>query len=285
MTVTPISDETLMALADGELGGDEEKQVRARLASDHELAARYALFVETRALAQDPSSGAPSTVSDPLAERIIALDQATAAGASAALGESRPRLGVIEGGVAARDRRMDASARRRGAAARWRLPMAAALLFILGNVTGYFLLPGTLPDGVSPTAGILVMPGAQAALDRALTAAASGQEIAWSDQTSGLSGRTLVVSTHRLDDGTVCREYQISARDQGHGTIVGASCRRDGRWRTEIALTAVDTGSGYTPASGIAAVEDYLTGRGSSGPLAAEDERTLIDRGWRARRD
>lgn len=285
MMETAISDETLMALADGELGRKETEHLRECIARDHELAARYALFVETRALAQEPASKVPTETSDPLAETIIAMDRARAAGASGELGDSRPRLGVIEGGVAARDRRLDVPARRQRAAARWRLPAAAALAFTLGNVTAYVLAPGTRPDGMSPTAGILVMPAAQETLDRALTRTASGQEVAWSDQTSGLSGRILVVSTHRLDDGSVCREYQISARDGGHGTIVGASCRRDGQWRTEIALTAVGAGSVYTPASGLAAVEDYLTNRGSGGPLAAEDERALIDRSWRAQRE
>jgi anti-sigma factor RsiW len=283
--VTPISDERLMALADGELGGEEAKQLRARFACDHELAARFALFVETRALVQESTSGAPSKVSDPLAEVVMAMDRAMVARAPGELGESRPRLGVIEGGAAVRDYRLGATARRPGATVWWRLPAAAALMFILGNVTGYFLTPSMLPGGVPPTAGILVMPGAQEALNRALTGAASGQEVVWSDQSSGLSGRVLVVSTHRLDDSTVCREYQISTRNQDHGTIVGASCRRDGRWRTEIALAAEDAGSGYTPASGMAAVEDYLTGRGSSGPLAAKDERILIDRRWRVQRD
>jgi len=281
MTATEISDETLMALADGELGREEALELRARFARDPELAARYALFVETRALVQEPVSRVSSVTSDPLAETIMAADRVLEGGASGQLDDNRPRLGVIKGGAALRDHRTDANARRIRVAARWSLPMAAALVFILGNVAGYLLAPGTRPDSMSPTAGILVMPAAQETLNRALARTASGQEVAWSDQAPRLSGRILIVSSHRLDDGTVCREYQVSARDEGQGTIVGASCRRDGQWRTEIALTAAGAGSAYTPASGMAAVEDYLTNRGSSGPLAAEDERALIDRGWR----
>jgi anti-sigma factor RsiW len=285
MTVTAISDEALMALADGELGREEALELRARLARDHELAARYALFVETRALAQKPVSEVSSAMSDPLAKTILAMDRTLADGAAGQIGEGRPRLGVIEGGAAVRDRRMDVPAWRQRAVAQWALPAAAALVFVLGNITGHVFAPGTPPATIAPTAGILVMPVAQETLDRALTRTPSGQEVAWSDQISKLSGRIFVVSTHRLDDGTVCREYEISARDGDHGTIVGASCRRGGHWRTEIALTAMRAGSAYTPASGMAAVEDYLTNRGSSGPLAAEDERALIDRDWRARRD
>jgi hypothetical protein len=234
---------------------------------------------------QEPSSTLPSAISDPLSEVVMAMDRAMVARAPDEFGDSRPQLGVIEGGATARNHGIDATARRPGATVWWRLPAAAALMFTLGNVTGYFLTPSMLPDGWAPTAGILVMPGAQEALDRALTGAVSGQELVWSDRASGLSGRVLIVSTHRLDDGAICREYQISTRDRGHGTIVGASCRRGGHWRTEIALTVVGAGSDYTPASDLAAVEDYLTNRGSGGPLAAENERALIDRSWQAPRE
>jgi hypothetical protein len=282
MTAIPTPDEKLMALADGELHGEEARELRTRFASDPELAARYALFVETRALVQKSVSNVSSATSDPLTETIIAIDRSMQDGDS---DNGRPRLSVIQGTAGVRDHRMDVSTRRVGAPARWRLPAAAALLFVLGGVAGYVLAPGTRLNNMSPTSGILVMPAAQAALDRALAGTASGEEVAWSDRTSGLSGRILIVSTHQLDDGTVCREYQIGAGERGRGTIVGASCRREGQWQTEIAVTAPGAGSTYTPASGMSVIDDYLSDRGSRGPLAAEYEGALIKQGWQAQRN
>ncbi len=263
MTVTTISDETLMALADGELHGDEAAALRAHIARDADLAARYGLFVETRLLAQDPSP-APASREDPLAAMIRARDRVEAASAP------RPRLGVIEGGAGPIARH---ETRPRPRNVLWRLPAAAAVVFALGGITGFLLSPG----GPSPTAGIAVMPAAQAALDGALSRVASGQEAAWTGR--GLAGRILIVSTHRLADGTPCREFQIGT--DGRDTIVGASCRRDGQWRTEMALTAAASGSGYTPASGGAAVDEHLAQRGSAGPLTPDEESALLARGWR----
>ncbi len=42
-----IDDETLMALADGEISGPEATRLKARVTEDPDLAARYALFAQT----------------------------------------------------------------------------------------------------------------------------------------------------------------------------------------------------------------------------------------------
>ncbi len=56
-----VSDEMLMALADGELRGAEERRLRQLIAQDSELADRYALFSETRLLLREayPSESVP----------------------------------------------------------------------------------------------------------------------------------------------------------------------------------------------------------------------------------
>lgn len=69
-----ISDETLMALADDELDGQEARDVRNALASDPELAARYRRFVRTRqALTEVAQTSMPaSPANDALAKMIRA---------------------------------------------------------------------------------------------------------------------------------------------------------------------------------------------------------------------
>lgn len=69
-----ISDETLMALADGELDQQTARQLRDAVAADPELSARYRRFVRTRqVMAEAARAGAPPTpADDPLAAMIRA---------------------------------------------------------------------------------------------------------------------------------------------------------------------------------------------------------------------
>ncbi|MFZ0097531.1 MAG: hypothetical protein WAK98_03535 [Gemmobacter sp.] len=67
MTLTEnVSDEMLMALADGELDAGLAAQLRDRIAADPALAARHALFVETRAALQAafPAEPVPERLRD-----------------------------------------------------------------------------------------------------------------------------------------------------------------------------------------------------------------------------
>lgn len=61
-----VSDEMLMALADGELNETDAQRLHRRIATNPELAVRYADFVETRALMQQ------AFPSEPLPDRLVA---------------------------------------------------------------------------------------------------------------------------------------------------------------------------------------------------------------------
>ena len=63
------SDEMLMALADGELPEPQSTQLLARIAANPDLAARYALFTDTRAFVQE--AYAPGPVPDALVQAIL----------------------------------------------------------------------------------------------------------------------------------------------------------------------------------------------------------------------
>jgi 17 kDa outer membrane surface antigen len=252
MTNAIISDETLMALADGELAQADAIAVRATIAADPELAARFAAFVETRMLLQEPTATATEATPRRLTDAILRHDSVGPAPAAQH--------------------------------ARWRLPMAAAIAFALGGLVGSFIATRDAGRDFGSATDILSVPVVRAAVSQALDRATSGSEVAWSDPSSGLSGHVLMVATQQLSDGAACREYEISYRGRSSGSVVAASCRQDDTWRTEIALFRSDRETGYTPASGIAAVEQYLTDRGGSGALSADDEKTAIAQGWRTRR-
>lgn len=67
-----VSDDMLMALADGELDATDAQHLRMRIAQDPDLAARYADFAQTRALLQD--AFAPDPVPDRLINAVLQGD-------------------------------------------------------------------------------------------------------------------------------------------------------------------------------------------------------------------
>jgi surface antigen len=256
-----ISDETLMALADGELAQAEATVVRGRIAADPALAARFADFVETRMLLQRPAAATEATPQR-LVDAILRHDHGPAA----------PTGDVVAPASIARQ-------------PRWRLPMAAAIAFTLGGLVGSFVATRNAVHDVASATDILSVPAVRAAVVQALERRPSGDEVAWSDPSSGLSGRVLMVATQRLNDGTACREYEVSYRGPSNrgpsnGSVVAASCRQDGAWRTEIAVFRSDADKQFRPASGTTVIEQYLADVGGSGALSADEERAAIEQSW-----
>jgi hypothetical protein len=277
-----ISDETLMALADGELAQADEMAVRGQIAVDPALAVRFAAFVETRMLLQRPVR-ATATTAEATPRRLVAAimqhgadlrERGTDGARDDAPGMDRP--GASDGDVL--------GAARSAREVLWRLPIAAAIAFALGGLVGYLAAPRDASRDLAAAPGILAIPAAQLAVAEALDRVPSGGERSWSDKSSGLSGRVLIVSTHRINEATACREYEISYRGPSSGSVVGASCRRNDVWRTEIAVFRSDPEAGFSPASGMSAIEQYLVDLGSPGPVSAEDEKVAIAQGWKAPR-
>ena len=80
-----IDDETLMALADGEITGDAAARLHARIAADPDLAARYALFAQSAHWVKEAALADPeASVSSDLEARVRQM-----AGADARLRWSR----------------------------------------------------------------------------------------------------------------------------------------------------------------------------------------------------
>jgi surface antigen len=264
MTNPTISDETLMALADGELAQAEAVAVRARIAADPALASRFASFVETRMLLQDAAATPTATATEATPRRLV---DAILRHDSAQQGREAYPADVAGSASGARRQR-------------WRLPMAAAIAFALGGLVGSFIAVRDGGRDLASATDVFSVPAVRSAVAQALDRAPSGSEVAWSDPSSGLSGRVLMVATQRLSDATACREYEVSYRGPRNGSVVAASCRHDNAWRTEIAVFRSDADKEFRPASGTAVVEQYLTDIGGSGALPADDEKAAIEQGW-----
>jgi hypothetical protein len=133
-----VCDEMLMALADGELNDTDAQRLHRRIGADPALAARYAEFVETRALMQQ------AFPAEPVPDRLIAA-VLQAGTAQATVLPFRKRLPVAAG---------------------WGLALAASLVLAVG---GFWAGRGTAPVTVAggsigaltaglPTGGELTLP-------------------------------------------------------------------------------------------------------------------------------
>lgn len=133
-----VSDDMLMALADGELNGADADRLRTRVDADPDLAARYAVFTQTRALLQD--AFAP----EPVPDRMIAT--------------------VLQGGSA--QDKIAPLPKRAMASPGWGMALAASLVLAVG---GFWAGRGTAPDTLVrsdigqltarlPTGGELALP-------------------------------------------------------------------------------------------------------------------------------
>jgi hypothetical protein len=273
-----IADTKLMALADGELSERDARVMRDRIASDPMLAARFAVFVETRALVRPttraPAEQAPKRLMAAIASADAALHRE--ANTQGDIGRPQRAFAGEKGPISAPGRVAPRAPRK----TLWQLPLAASVVFTLGGLGGYFIASNDPDRSLATAQAILAVPAAHSTLTQALDRLPSGRELRWFDRSAGLSGRIVILSTHKLSDATFCREYEIAYEGRNKGAVVGASCRRDGRWHTEIVASKPDENSGYAPASGATAVDQYLANLGSSGAISAEDEKARLTQGW-----
>lgn len=231
-------DETLMALADGEITGAQAERLHRTIAADVALAARYAMFVETakkvrEAVRQDPRAA----VSDDLVARIRALG-ATSAG-----------VGVPQSA--------DIVPFRRAAIPQWQpMALAASLALAVGIGTGMVL-------DQSPAAPDI--PKLGAAVTASLDSTPSGQETVLAD------GRRLTVVASFMDAaGRFCREYETAT--PAAGGYVAVACRGAGAWDLRFAMATGAAAEGYAPASSLEALDAFYAATGAGEPLSPEAE-------------
>lgn len=254
MTKPVVSDEMLIALADGELAAGEADRLHALVTADPELAERFAVLAETRFLLEAEGEAKQ----EPVPERLLAA----IAAADARPAPVQPQLTVIAGGAAEKQPAAPRPAVRRAA---WRLPLAASFLLMAGGVAGY--LAGRGGQGAP---GIAVSGLDRAALSAALDMVASGGAVALP------AGKLRIIASHKLADGRLCREYTVSGVSQGKEGWNGIDCRDGQGWRTEFVAATPPETAGYKPASGGALAEAFLLDRGAEGPLDPAAEQGLL---------
>lgn len=237
MTRPALPPDRLAAFVDGELSPEEAAAV-------------------VRHLADHPQDQA-------LVDDLMAANLALQRAFSAPLAEPVPPaiLATIQGAVPFRRRGVPVWAAGLGAA----LAAAAAALAVVA------ILPAPAPGGlaVGPVA-----PGS--ALDRVLTATATGTDLALPD------GSRLSVLASLPADGGFCREVERLAPGAAE---VALACTTGQGWTVDVVLAEglAPAPDGFVPASGegAGALGPWLDRRGAGQVLSPADEAAALARGWR----
>jgi anti-sigma factor RsiW len=242
-----VTDEMLVALADGELPAEEALRLEAAVAADPALAARLeALVAAGEAARRAYADVTAEPVPDRLVAAILAADASTPQGAASA----PPKAA-------------NAPAGRWAGARAW--PAIAASL-VLGLGLGHLTAPLFERDA----ARLAALPPSVVA---ALTVGASGERVE-----AGAAPAVTVLSTHRLADGTICRAIDVAGTEPASAL----ACREAGTWRLAALVgRAAAPGTAYRPASDLPPLlQEVLDARGAGPALGAAEEGALRARGW-----
>jgi Putative zinc-finger len=200
-----ISDEMLMAYADGELDAASRARVEAAMQEDPEIGKRVARHRALRETMQGAFSG---VLNEPVPERLIQA----ARGQTAA-----PKSAVVDLSAA-----REAARRKNSAALRWQ-PAAIAASLLLGLGLGFLAWHGS---------GGLIQPGAggglvaSAALAEALSTQLSDDRSQVSVAVAGLSFRD--------KSGDYCRTFSLT----GSAASLGLACREGTDWKIKALAQA-----------------------------------------------
>jgi anti-sigma factor RsiW len=284
-----ITDETLMAYADGELAEPARSELERAVRADPALAARVAqhqalrsdVFAAFAPIAEEPVP--PALLAAAMPEQVRDLGAARAAreeARSAQVAEAQARR--MQQTLQAQEAQQAQHAFRR----RWAWPewgaMAASLAVgvLVGSVVlggGHDASPG---ERVAGPGGMLValqgaggVPVAQGRLAEALSnqLAGGGQVGAAGD------GAVRIGVTFAATDGALCRSFIA-------GSAAGLACRSGEQWKLAV-LAEAEKGAGgdYRQAGSAmpAAVLEAIDARIAGPALDAQAEQAAQQRGWR----
>ena len=253
MTRQEVTDEMLMAFADGELDDTEMARIAGAIDADPALAARVDAFLQSRALSKAAlgpllAEPVPKALED--AVRRMAETAQRSGSAGEAQPEKRADNNVL---VMRRPTPAEPVAMRVG----WPMALAASLTLVLAGAGGY-LAGMNSPGNTAP--GELAVLSDPAVVD-ALNAAPSGERSALAD-----GGEVRLVSSFRDSGGTLCREFE--ARPAAGPAFVSVACRADDRgWQSRLIVALERADGGFAPASSVEAVDAWMESTAAGAPL------------------
>lgn len=267
-----ITDEMLMAYADGEIDAEQREHLSERLAHDAGLRKRLEVFRETdRTLSRHYDDVLHQPVPAHLLDLVRNADVKT-----------QPEGTIRRIAAWLRGNAGTSAAPRVG----WAAASAAAALAV-GIGIGTWLESGPVTPAGDRFALLSVDNNhlwAQGALKDALEQVGSGDAKSW-EAAPGETGNIYPVLTFRDRAGQFCREYAVTASPEA--SAVGIACRRDtGQWSIEIhTAQPADAAGGapFRPASsgGIERLNALMTEMSDGDPLDLDQEEQAIRNGWR----
>lgn len=248
MAIMGMTDEMLMAYADGQLSAAEAAEVERAIAADESLAEKVAIFADSRSAVRR-AYAVPPQVPTALAARVQAMAEADAA---------QRRDNSTASNV------VDLAARRRQVPF-WQLPVAASIALVIGAGSAWLLRPGGVGSDGLQVAGLN-----DPAIISALGTVLAGERIP-----VGGGAEFAAIATFRDGDGLLCREFEHDRT--GGATVVAVACRVDANWDVRFAITsAASDAGGYAPASSLETLDAYLSATGAGAPLSAEGEAAAL---------
>lgn len=241
-----MTDELIMAYADGELSVDEAARIEEALRSDQSAQRKLAMFLKTAdRLCAEPAPAIP----DELARRVDAL-----------IADEKDRTAAAEPDNVV-------SFRRLGRSGFVPTAIAACLALAVGLGTGYTLKqPDQAGEGSPFGVAALADPG----IEEVLASTPSGESRVLA------SGATLNLIASFVDEaGVLCREFDYEGVN-GH-SVVSVACRDGAQWQPKIAIaTTGNSETHYAPASSLDALEAWLRSSGLGDALNAEEEQQQL---------
>jgi hypothetical protein len=250
-----ISDETLMAYADGELDAAARAAVEAAMRENPQIDERVAAHLALRRKVQAAYS---AELSEGIPERLL----------TAVRGAASTRVSNVVNLQDAREDARAASARKLPRS-RWQIPGSIAASLIAGVGLGFFMWGPTQSPLMRSAGGALV---ARGQLARALSNQLATEQSQMSPVQIGVS--------FLAKSGDYCRTFALS----GAVSPSGLACLRGGDWQVQALTQEPGTAGdpGYrTAGSGMSAtmlksVEDQIAGE----PLDQAGEKAARERGW-----
>lgn len=244
-----FSDEELMAYADGELVPERAEKLAAALPGRSDLAARVALFAQTRAVtAESVKAHLDGPVPQKLQASVEEMVRKAALQPSAAT-------------VTALHPRKAAS--RPAPFGNWAMPIAASFLAFIAGALGYWLVSGGAP---SPSY-YQIAGSADPELAQILSKLPSGEK----SRLMGSGADVSMIASFYRGDQALCREFAITHVEFGEHLAV--ACRGAGKWNIDLALRmSGGSGDAYKPASSAETLDAFLEALGAGPAIEGQAE-------------
>lgn len=238
-----VTDEELMAFADGALPPNRAAAVQKAIDADPALAQRAQMFRGSADLLAGLGQALPADVPDALIARVHELAAA-------------PPAPVTDLAAHRAARRVPL----------WQVPLAASIFLAIGVAGTMVLRQDAADQGASHLAALESAP-----LHEALRSLPSGEARQLD------SGRVTMIASFTNAEGELCREFEY---DPPAGrTVVSVSCHGGGAWGVRMAVMAAPVdATGYAPASSLEVLDAYLAASGAGAQMDSNEEAAALQR-------